>query len=675
MALRRWRPPSLPWPIAALHLAGLAAFGLGKPVLDLLTADALLGWECRGTDALILAIAVLAIPPVVLLAVQLAAGLMSSVARGWVHLASIACLCYLIGAFALRYRTPERPVLTAACVVLAVAAAGVYARFAGVRAFATVLAVSPVLFLGLFVFDSSASRVIFPAEVAAADVRARPVPVILVVFDELPATSLLTADRQIDAARFPAFASFARDATWYRNATTPFDHTREAIPAIATGRRTRRGTVAVADDHRESLFTLLGRSHRLQVSEPVTRICPRNLCDQSTPRALASRLGSLTRELGAIYGRHVLPRRVAERLPERRYVPDPDPDPWVRRFLRGLAAPNPNRFAFLHLEIPHAPWVYLPSGRRYRPPADGQLPLPHPWLPLQTRQALLQAQLQRHLAQIGYTDRVLDRILDGLRRSGEYDRSLVIVAADHGIVLHPGELPARSPSPGRAAHVQSVPLIVKAPFQDRGRIDDRWATTLDIAPTIAAHTGARAPWRFDGRPLGGPPAPPPPTLSLYLSGLGSMSIRPGEFLRQRNENARYVGEAFGRGPIADALLESGPRRDLVGASVTDLGARSSPGPAAHLDDPEQFGAVDLRARVPAFVTGTVTGPGARAGQALAIALGDRVVTTARTYDAGSGVRFAVFTGDRWLRPGRNRVSVLAVSERGKPGPAIRLGGT
>src|SRR5512132_1378335 len=64
-------------------------------------------------------------------------------------------------------------------------------------------------------------------------------PVVFVVFDELPADDLLRPGGSIDAERFPNFARLASISTWFPNATTVFDSTFGAVPAILDGRLPR----------------------------------------------------------------------------------------------------------------------------------------------------------------------------------------------------------------------------------------------------------------------------------------------------------------------------------------------------------------------------------------------------------------------------------------------------
>ena len=61
---------------------------------------------------------------------------------------------------------------------------------------------------------------------------------------------------------------------------------------MLTGRRPREGDLPIASDHPQSLFSLLSRSHRLSVIEPITDVCPADLCPEHRPD-MKDRLRSL----------------------------------------------------------------------------------------------------------------------------------------------------------------------------------------------------------------------------------------------------------------------------------------------------------------------------------------------------------------------------------------------
>ena len=72
---------------------------------------------------------------------------------------------------------------------------------------------------------------------------------------------------------------------------------------------------------------------------------------------------------------------------------------------------------------------------------------------------------QRHLLQLGYTDRLLGEYLDRLEAIGDFDRAMVIVAADHGITFVAGEHSRGDTS--NVGGIAGVPLLFKEPPPDQ----------------------------------------------------------------------------------------------------------------------------------------------------------------------------------------------------------------
>jgi hypothetical protein len=89
--------------------------------------------------------------------------------------------------------------------------------------------------------------------------------------------------------------------------------------------------------------------------------------------------------------------------------------------------------------------------------------------------------------------------MDAMRASGLYDKAVLVVTADHGISFTPGttlrETDAVRKSP---AEIGWVPLFIKAPGQQAGRVDHRNWQQVDLLPTLADYAGVSVPWRIDG---------------------------------------------------------------------------------------------------------------------------------------------------------------------------------
>ena len=135
-----------------------------------------------------------------------------------------------------------------------------------------------------------------------------------IVVDELPQTTLARPDGQFESELFPNLARFARGATWYRNATTVADSTPDAIPVQLTGERPEVGALPTSRDHPRSLFTLFSRSHDMTVVEPVTDVCPPELCAADRP-ARTTRLRALAADLRVVAAHLLLPDDLRGGLP------------------------------------------------------------------------------------------------------------------------------------------------------------------------------------------------------------------------------------------------------------------------------------------------------------------------------------------------------------------------
>ena len=66
----------------------------------------------------------------------------------------------------------------------------------------------------------------------------------MIVMDEFPVDLMLGPDGRIDAVRYPNFAALAATGTWFKNASTVYDSTTKAIPAVLDGRLPRRAAHA-----------------------------------------------------------------------------------------------------------------------------------------------------------------------------------------------------------------------------------------------------------------------------------------------------------------------------------------------------------------------------------------------------------------------------------------------
>jgi hypothetical protein len=564
---------------AGLHLLVLWSFAVAQPLFDLLGQNGEF-FAARGSsrwDVIAFALVLVFVPPLLLFAIEWAAGVR---VRAVLHVCFVAAL---VGLFVLQLiRGLDAPgwLLVALAGACGLAAAAVYERLAGARLVLTVLAPAPLLFLGLFLFSSDASRLTLSGTDTAFAAGEHPrAPVVLIAFDELPLNSLLDARGGIDARRFPNFARLARGSTWFARTTTVAEGTTHAVPAILTGRFPRAGEFPVYTDHRQNLFTLVGRSAELHVLDEETHLCPPKLCP-GLGGSLGGRAATLAEDTGVVYLHELLPDDLSGDIPSiangwdnflRDASPHHDPGRVDPSFLSSLRPRPRPALWYLHVMLPHSPWAYLPSGQRYDVRgAPG-------WGPDEVwsgNQAAVDQYWQRHLLQLGYADRVLGRLLARLRATGLYDRAALVVTADHGVSFRAG-LKRRPLSAANLQDIAYVPLFVKLPGQERGRVADEPSRTIDILPTLADLAGVRLPWRVDGHPL--LRARPRERNVVLIKDRGRRFVVPQARLEALREQAlRRQLRLFGSDEPPATLFAVGPDRGLLGhpfeggRAVTDL---------------------------------------------------------------------------------------------------------
>ncbi len=668
---------------AALHLGGLWALAFAQPLFDLLGRNAqfFIARESTAGDILALALGYALVPPLLGAALVWGLGRIRRVA-GWA--AMLVLVALLVAALVL---PPLGRALGGSAVAIAVAlalgagAAALYDRAGGVRSFVTVLSPAPLVVLALLLVFSPVRGLVFPGSASEVAGPARSsTPIVHIVLDEFPRTTLSGASGKIDAARFPNFARLAADATWYRNATTVDDLTTEAVPSQLTGREPRQGSLPIAQEHPRNLFTLFGRSHALTVIEPITELCPPRLCPSARPATL-DRLRGLRSDVKVVVQHLLLPADMRRGLPAIDQVwegfeagrptatlrggsklrhdvlarlAQSDATAGFRRAVEALDRPARRPpLLFVHATLPHGPWRFLPDGHHYPLnrkafPGLGD----HGWT---GPQWLVDQGFQRHVLQVGYTDRLVGAVLDKLRARGLYDDAVIVVTADHGASFRTGEQ-RRPIGAQNAPDIAVVPFFVKLPGQREGAVDDSAVRTIDVLPTIAAAAGVRVPWKADGIPAGDRTVDPTAAIDVSHAGKPILTARLGSILRQLR--AREAVEAR---LLRGGIYAIGPRPDLIGRRVS--GARAAGGPRATIDKPGDYAMVDTSARrIPAYVSGEADG--LKANEVVSVAVNGRIAATTRVYRDGGRIVFAAVIPPATLRDGRNTIAVLHI-QRGR----------
>jgi Sulfatase len=696
--------------VAGLHIAALWSLAVAEPLFDLMhkNPDFLAARGMDGRDIVIFALVLALVPPLILFALEAAVGLAGERPRRVVHLVFVALLVGLLVIQALKKIGPDpTAVLVALAAVAGLGLAVMYDRREGLRSFLTALSPAPVVFLALFLFSSPVNDLVFASDVGVSSAHVRgDVPVVMVVFDEVATPALEDGRERIDPVLFPNFASLARNATWFRNATALTDETTTALPALLTGDvPPKRHTQPILSKYPHNLFTFLGRSYRMEVSQEATDMCPRSVCRELTRGSRSSRERDLAADTGLVYLHVVSPPHVERNLPSvsdtlggfasdkgKTKLGGTQPSKTTGRapVLHELAGGRPERFErvvqavgpsrrptlyFKHSLLPHVPFQYLPSGRRYRSQPHDAIPGLAD-APSWGNDYLLQQAYQRHLLQMQFADRLLGTMLRRLREDHLYDRALIVATADNGeSFLH--HFNRHEAVPGNVEDIAATPLFIKAPGEKRGRIVDRHVRTIDILPTIADLLHVRLPWKVDGRSAWRSDSGIPQTVDVYQRSGRRLRLSMPEFKRRVRASVDRKVRVFGSDGRGPGLFGFGPNPGLIGRSLTALPVARGGTASAHVNDAGAYRHVKLDSGfVPAQITGRITGQQAP-GRDLAFAVNGRIVAVAPSFKlAGRDTEeFAAVVSDAHFHDGRNSVQVLWVKSGGRPPALESLGGS
>ncbi len=669
------------------HLVALWALAFVQPLLDLLgkNPDFFVARDNTSSDILILAIGFTLIPPLLLFLIEWLAVKLGPRAYHAVHLLLLAGIStFLFIQLISDLITPRSVIILLLAALLGGLLAWSVYRFVFVRNLMDILIIAPVVILLMFIFTSKTSDLIFPEESSftlAAD-SGDDHPIVMMIFDELGTSNLMTDHRSIDRSRYPNFARMARTSTWYRNQSTTAFYTPHAVPGILTGINAPADTLPNSGSQPLSLFSQFSKNRPLHVLEPVTAICPEDLCPdlEGTPGQL-SRLQSLVADLKYVEGKLVLPPGLAETLPDvssnfedfgagadesaepgKRRIKrgklvvkgEPESDPELyEKFIREI--PDSDRgLTMMHLHLPHQVWKYDTSGNQYNDSPLEQLSRSTgKWMVNSNGIAVSQ---YRMYVQTGYADLLLGQMRRKLETLGIWDKAIVIVTADHGISFEGAGVPQRQADDRAMGEVANPPLFIKYPGQQHGLVSREHSTTLDIVPTIARAVGVTDIYETDGVPLQGPV--PARDVTITDPEGNHFTVTPGEMIRQRNAAIDRANERLGTGPF----YTLGPAPLLLGRKVRPVPAGTAD---VLLDEPDLGKAydpgVDL---IPMFVSGSWNQPvpaGPRRAPVFAIAINGKIRGTTRPFTLDGTTRWGTLINPASLKQGKNRIGIYRLA--------------
>jgi hypothetical protein len=207
----------------------------------------------------------------------------------------------------------------------------------------------------------------------------------------------------------------------------------------------------------------------------------------------------------------------------------------LAHFLNCIKSSARPRFTFLHVELPHSPWIFFPTGQQYS----------------------RESPLENHFA----------GAVGGLGEDWLSDAP----------TIHRNEFRYRL-QVGYVDHFVGVPLFIKLPGQKEGRIDDRNVESVDIFPTIAETLGIELSEPVDGIPVSQERRRPRKT--LYYN--KSMTIIEPDLPQRRAAVLRQV-ELFGHDDLEKLPPSIATHPEWHGRGIASFAVERKPVQATFID--------------------------------------------------------------------------------------------
>jgi hypothetical protein len=660
-----------------LHLA-LSAISVAQPLYSVTgtTLNFFVAWRMTSAEFILCILLVYIAPPLVTwLLVRLGYLLHRHLGRGLLFLALwfyLSLTCLMAARQLARSLTfaPGNQATLGICVLLLIVSACLAALLLArpkIRGFVRFFAVTTVVFPAAIMLHAHDLGVIRLSEVPPAEkitTADRP-NVILIIYDELPVTTILDANGLIDRNKFPNFYQFAQGATWFADARSASAHTEAAVPAILAGRMRKHEVPATYRSYPENIFHRLGPSYNVLDLQFATDLNPaKPLGWQTEAPDGRERLGRIALDIAIIFGHVVAPPQLAADLPRidlqhNRFGEDAHRSPHGIRhhekFVAALAGAEQPLLAIYHTVYPHNRWSHYPSGRDYPDSRWGD------YLSLTNRKdaklgddnVRVMHDYSAHLLQSMHADKLLGDLLAQIRANGQYDHSIVVVVADHGVSLWPGERP-RAPSEFRLPDVQAIPLIIKLPGQTRAGISLDPVHTVDIYPTILDYLGVTIPESLQGKSL----------IKIIRDAAPAETVKSTPHRDDPTLKRRL--EWFGEGTSMADLYGLGKFSRYMGRRVDELQFTRLPDAAVHLFDTRfNRAGPQLSLRIDAQING-----GAQSGETrnILVALGDRICGATQTTDlevSGAANSFTLVVAEECVDLLNKGIRVFIVGAEGQ----------
>ena len=417
-----------------------------------------------------------------------------------------------------------------------------------------------------------------------AVIESKDISVLQIVLDEFPLSPLLDSEGNINAERFPGFAELASVSTWYRNNVAASNFTHQAVPAVLASAVPAENSSPFITQYPRNIFTVFGGKTKVSGIEPVTSLCPIKICpkeEQATFSFSAGHMKDFLRDASYVYGQRVFPPSVRKRIPsidgawggfgavadkfKEQYnngaLSQPDA---VLDAVSRFVSSDDVEVSVVHALLPHAPWRLLPDLRVA--PLSDAISTANP-----DSEDGVRDTYQTFLYQVGAADAVIKNVLQTLRSSGKWDRTMLVVTADHGISFIPS-MPQRHTDfsdMDQASDVFRIPTFIKYPGQREASTSDCASTNLDLLPTIIDVTQTKTAWKFAGQSLAS--GCPARGVREVVSATGETAKIEAGFEQARARAEHYASIVSNKGGI-EKVSAVGQSANLMGKRLSSASA-------------------------------------------------------------------------------------------------------
>jgi len=334
--------------------------------------------------------------------------------------------------------------------------------------------------------------------------------VLMLVFDEMSFSYFEKTQNEIPLF-MPNLDKLASESNVYSRVATTYPFTDLAIPSMLSGINSIENFAKSGEriDISEGPLKSLKNSHRIYSNLGVVDICKAVNCSESSYFIHKSTFYIWMLDIVAIGG-NVLPYPLQKYFPTlggtwRNYWEVDDVcfncyDYLPSEYPETELAPRDtvsNWFYLYHNEITHHPWNLDSKGKSIQPKSNKHFKeflFPEciglkRILCTDDRIALRREVYSNGLME---ADRIIGDFITFLKTTEQYEQTMIIVTSDHGII-HDGQGDGRRPtSLERVRPLAHVPLVVKLPRQNEGRIINEIKSTGQLISTVAKTVGVNS---------------------------------------------------------------------------------------------------------------------------------------------------------------------------------------